>query len=243
MWWERLSYEELLDVPLSRLGLRIEASPLGPRLARLHVELDRAGLRFRPHVWLSTSWFSPDGVPGFAIPFFLAHPRLVRLERRFMGEAEGSSAAWCLRLLRHETGHALDTAHRLHRRRAWRERFGPAGAPYRSSYAPKPHSRRFVRNLDHGYAQSHPIEDFAETFAVWLDSRGWRRAYRGWPALAKLEYVDALVREIAGRPVAVVSRERPGSLRETRLTLRQHYRRKQARQARLRATRRRELLR
>jgi hypothetical protein len=243
MWWERLSDEVLLDVPLSRLGLRLEASPLQPRLLRLYSELDRAGLRFRPHVWLSTSWFSPDGVPGFAVPFFLAHPRLTRLEQRAMGEAEGGTAAWCLKLMRHETGHALDTAYRLHRRAGWRERFGPAGTPYRSSYAPRPPSRRFVQNLDHGYAQSHPLEDFAETFAVWLGSRGWRRAHRGWPALAKLEYVDALMREIAGHPARVGSRERPGALRELRLTLRQYYRRKQARQARLRRTRHRELLR
>jgi hypothetical protein len=243
MWWERLSDEALLDVPLPRLGLRIEASPLRPRLARLHAELDRAGLRFRPHVWLSTSWFSPDGVPGFAAPFFLAHPRLTRLERRLMGEAEGSRADWCLKLMRHEAGHALDTAHGLHRRRAWRERFGPAGMPYRSSYRPKPPSRRFVRNLEHGYAQSHPLEDFAETFAVWLGSRGWRRAYRGWPAFAKLEYVDALMREIAERPARVTSREQPGSLRSVRLTLRQYYRRRLARQAQLRRSRHRELLR
>ena len=41
------------------------------------------------------------------------------------------------------------------------------------------------------YAQKHPDEDWAETFAVWLEGGPWRRRYRDWQvALAKLEYVD-----------------------------------------------------
>jgi hypothetical protein len=228
-WWHAHSDAELLDLRISRLSLRIEGTLLARRLARLQRELDRAGLRFRPSVWLSTDWFSPDGVPGFAIPFFLAHERLTRIERRHMLEAEGGSDDWCMRLLRHETAHALDTAYRLHRRKSWRDHFGRASQPYTATYVPRPGSRRYVHNLDNYYAQSHPIEDFAETFAVWLRSRGrWRSEYRGWPALRKLEYVDALLREIAGRPQQVRSRERPYSLATIDITLREYYRRKQA---------------
>lgn len=214
---------------LARLGLRFESSPLAPRVARLGDELGRAGLRFRPSVWLSTDWFSPHGVSGFAIPFYLAHPRLVRLERRQMLEAEGANEGWCMKLLRHETGHALDTAYRLHRRKRWREHFGRAGAPYRRTYVPEPGSRDYVHHLDHYYAQSHPIEDFAETFAVWLRARGrWRSQYRGWQALSKLEYVDSLMREIADRRPVVRSQERTDSLPTLRMTLRDYYRRKKA---------------
>jgi len=226
-WWAKLSDEDLLDVRLSKLGLRVEGSVLEERVARLGDELERAGVAFRPGVWLSTDWFSPQGVPGFAVPFFLAHPRLTRLERSQMIEAEGSNRGWCMKLLRHETGHALDTAYRLHRRRSWREHFGNAGRPYYRSYVPKPGSKRYVHNLDDYYAQSHPIEDFAETFAVWLRSRGrWRSRYAGWPALRKLEYVDALIGEIAARPPPVRSRERTDSLPRIRMTLREYYRRK-----------------
>lgn len=228
--WAELPEAELLDVRLGELGLRIEGSRLEPRVTQLHSELERAGLRFRPSIWLSTDWFSPHGVPGFAAPFYLAHPRLLNLERRRMFDAEGGTRSWCMKLLRHETGHALDTGYRLHRRKSWRERFGRASAPYTPSYVPKPSSRDYVHNLDDWYAQSHPIEDFAETFAVWLASRGrWRTRYRGWPALRKLEYVDALMQEIRDAPAQVRSRERPDSLPQLRFSLREYYARKQRR--------------
>jgi len=228
--WATLPEQELLDLRACRLGLRLETSPLQPHIERLGSELARAGLRFRPSVWLSTDWFSPHGVPGFAVPFYLAHPRLLRLERSQMLEAEGANAGWCLKLMRHETGHALDTAYRLHRRKRWREHFGRAGEPYHRTYVPEPGSRDYVHNLDHYYAQSHPIEDFAETFAVWLRSRGrWRSQYRDWPmALRKLEYVDELTREVAPRAPLVRSRERTDSLPGLRMTLRDYYRRKKA---------------
>jgi len=228
-WWAALPDSELLEVKLSCLGLRAQESVLEPRIEQLTQELGAAGLGFRPSVWLSTDWFSPHGVPGFAIPFYLAHPRLVRLERKQMIQAEGGTAGWCMKLLRHETGHALDTAYRLHHRKRWREHFGRATTPYRQTYVPRPGSRDFVHNLDHWYAQSHPIEDFAETFAVWLRSRGrWRAQYRGWPALRKLEYVDELMREVASQPPRVRSRERPDSLPTVKMTLRHYYRRKRA---------------
>jgi hypothetical protein len=84
-------------------------------------ELGRQGLRHRPHVWLAEEWFSPDGVPGFAVPFYLAHPRLIKLERKLMLDVEGGSEQECMRILRHEAGHAIDNAYRLHYRRRWRE--------------------------------------------------------------------------------------------------------------------------
>jgi len=227
--WAELPTEELLDLRLCDLRLRIEGTPLEDRVAELYAELERAGLRFRPHVWLSTDWFSPEGVPGLAIPFYLAHPRLARLERRQMLEVEGGTRSWCIKLLRHETGHAIDHAYRLHRRASWREHFGRASTPYRPSYVPDPQSRRYVINLPGFYAQSHPFEDFAETFAVWLrPGARWRTRYAGWPALRKLQYVDAVMAEIADRPPPVRSRERTDALPGLRMTLREYYRRKHA---------------
>jgi hypothetical protein len=224
-----LKDEALLDRRISRLGLRIEGTALAENLASLEHSLERAGLRFRPHVWLSTDWFSPEGVPGFAVPFYLAHPRLIALERRQMLEVEGSSRAACLRLLRHEAGHAIDHAYRLHRRKRWRQRFGAASRPYRASYVPTPGSRRFVHHLDDYYAQSHPFEDFAETFAVWLSHPGrWQREYQGWPALRKLRYVDELMAEIRELPAPVRNRERTDAIGTLRMTLREYYARKQA---------------
>jgi hypothetical protein len=233
--WTDLRDEALLDVRLGDLGLRVAGTWLEARVARLERELARAGLvRFRPYTWLSTGWFTPHGTTGFAIPFFLAHPRLVRLERRMMGDVEGDSEAACMRLLRHEAAHALDHAYRLHRRASWRASFGRFSRPYRARYRPQLGSRRFVRNLPHGYAQSHPGEDWAETFAVWLrPGSRWRADYAGWPALRKLRYVDELMREIAGQAPAVRTRERTDALPELGFTLREYYRRKRARQVRL----------
>lgn len=222
--WEKLPDDELLDVRLCDLGLTIEGTALGSRVERLNEELHRRGFRFRPHVWLAEDWFSPDGVPGIAIPFFLAHPRLMRIERKHMLGVEGGTEDECMRILRHEVGHTIDTAYRLHRRRRWRETFGSFAEPYPETYQPKPYSKSYVLHLDLWYAQSHPAEDFAETFAVWLKPRSrWRAAYAGWPALKKLEYVDELMNEIVDRVPTVRSRRHVDSIRTVRKTLREYY--------------------
>ena len=222
--WAKLADEELLDLRLCDLGLRIEGSPVERPLARLYRELERRGLDFRPHYWIAQEWFSPDGVPGIAIPFYLLHPRLKRLERRFMGEVEGGNVGSLMRILRHEAGHAVDTAYRLRRRKAWRETFGPASRRYPRHYRPRPGSRRFVQHLDGWYAQSHPTEDFAETFAVWLKpGSAWRREYAGWPALRKLEYVAEAMEGLRGHRPLVRARHHVEPIRISRRTLREHY--------------------
>jgi hypothetical protein len=147
-----------------------------------------------------------------------------------MLEVEGGTKAWCLQLLRHEAGHAIECAYRLGRRARWRKVFGSVTRPYPEFYSPKPFSRSYVHHLDWWYAQSHPCEDFAETFAVWLrPGSQWRRRYQGWPALRKLQYVDELMKEIGPHapPVRTRAQVEPAS-RDGR-TLREHYRDKQRR--------------
>jgi len=224
LWWAELGDEELLDLRFADLGLKLDASPVAPALARLDRELAHRGFVFRPRFWFAEEWFCPDGIPGIAIPFYLGQPRLARLERRMMHEVEGGNARWLARILRHETGHALDNAYRLRRRRRWRESFGPASRPYPQTYTPRFTSRHYVLHLGYWYAQSHPTEDFAETFAVWLPPRSaWRRDYAGWPALRKLQYVDELMAEIRARPAPVRSRRVVEALGSNRRTLREHY--------------------
>jgi hypothetical protein len=228
--WETLSDDQLLSLRFRDLRLRIEDTELAQAIERLYRELATRGIRFKPHCWLAQEWFSPDGIPGIAIPFYLAHRRLMSIERRFMREVEGGNRNWLMRILRHEAGHAIDTAYRLRRRRQWREVFGPASLPYPDTYRPRPGSRRFVQHLGAWYAQAHPTEDFAETFAVWLKpNSAWRREYRGWPAFAKLEYIDALAREIGDARPAVTDRTRIEDIADENRTLRQHYERKLAR--------------
>lgn len=224
-----LSDKELLGLRMCDLGLVIEGTVLEERIHQLYEELEARDIRLRPHVWISDDWFSPDGVPGIAVPFYLAHPRLMGLERKQMLEVEGGTREWCMRILRHEAGHAIDTAYRLRRTRRWREVFGKASLPYPKYYKPKPNSRSFVLHLNTWYAQSHPTEDFAETFAVWLKPRSrWRSDYQGWPAIKKLKYVDDLIREIGREKPTVVSRARVGSLPTVRKTLAEHYQEKRA---------------
>jgi len=226
--WARREDQRLLDMRLCDLGLGMDRPWLARRIDQLRRELAGRGFRFRPRLWLSDEWFTPKEAPGIAVPFYLAHQRLVRLERTMMLEAEGESASECMRILRHEAGHAIQFAYRLHRRRRWRELFGSASTPYPDTYQPRPYSRRYVLHIDNHYAQAHPDEDFAETFAVWLTpGSNWRRRYAGWPALEKLEYVDDLMAEIGPAPPVVPSRRVVDPLKSIRMTLREHYQRRQ----------------
>ncbi len=225
--WASLPDDRLLEVRMCDLGLAIEGTDLDARIATINSELDARGLTFRPRYWLSDEWFTPDGVPGVAIPFYLAHPRLAKLELAQMLEVEGGDEVSCLRILRHEVGHALDNAYALRRRPTRRRLFGNPGVEYPEYYTPKPYSKSFVQHLDHWYAQSHPDEDFAETFAVWLDPAShWSTHYAGWPAHRKLEYIDRLMRELARRRPTVKSTRVVDPLTRLKKTLGEHYRQK-----------------
>ncbi len=224
--WTSLSDEELLDLRMADLPIAIEGSALAERIEQLRGELTDRNLTFPLRFYLSDEWFTPDGSSAIAIPFYLAHPRLEKLEEAQMLEVEGGEHEWCMRILRHETGHAVDNAYRLRLRRHRRAVFGSSAKPYPEFYTPRPYSKSFVLHLDAWYAQSHPDEDFAETFAVWLTpGSDWRSRYAGWRALAKLDYMDRLMGSLSGR-TAVERLEEVDALRNLRNTLRQHYRKK-----------------
>jgi hypothetical protein len=222
--WETWDDERLLATRLCDLDLRVRGSHLEPLVEQVRREIRERGLLFRPHFWLSNEWFTPDGVPGVAIPFYLAHPRLARLEQSQMLEVEGGTPDWCLRILRHEIGHAIENAYRLRRLKRRIQLFGRSSQAYPEDYAPRPYSKSFVTHLGQGYAQSHPDEDFAETFAVWLTpGSNWSERYRGWKALRKLAYVDELMRGLAGKTPRVTGRREVEPLRSLVLTLGEHY--------------------
>src|SRR5204862_3134775 len=122
--WHSLKDEELLALRICDLGVRIEGSELEPRIGQFNSELAARGVSFRPDCYLGDEWFSPEGVPAIAIPFYLAHPRLKTLELHQTLEVEGGTPEWCQMLLRHECGHSMDHAHRFSSRADWREVFG-----------------------------------------------------------------------------------------------------------------------
>jgi hypothetical protein len=199
--WETVRFE-LLNTKIADLHLQIDGSPVERYIKRLHREIEAKSLRFKPDVYLTDGWGCPDRSPVIGIPFYLTDPRLARLEEEQTGEIEDGRGI--MMFLRHEAGHAVNYAYRLWKRPDWAETFGPFTRPYRDVFRPDRQSRHFVRHINaypygRTYAQKHPDEDFAETFAVWLTPRAdWRRRYRYWPALRKLQYIDALMKEIRG---------------------------------------------
>lgn len=199
--WVQLSDEELLEKKISQLQLKIEGAELDPLVRQLYDELSRKGLAFHPPCHIGDEWFVPVGIPAIFIPFFLVHERLRKLERKIILEVEGETPEWFMMLMRHEAAHAYSYAYQLYRKKKWQQTFGLASTEETEFYRPRPYSRSYVVHLDDWYAQSHPDEDFAETFAVWLTpGLDWRQKYRGWKALQKLEYVDELMKSLAGKP-------------------------------------------
>ena len=226
--WAKYSDRRLLDMKISELGIDFQQTSMVNFRDQLHYELKQLGLVFKPHCWFSDDWFSPDQVPGIAIPFYMAHRRLMRLERNQMLEVEGGTKEWCMRIMRHEAGHAIDTAFGLHRKRNYKATFGSYSAPYPETYVPKPRSKKFVLHLEPWYAQSHPAEDFAETFAVWMTPNSrWQKNYQGWPALKKLKFVDGVMEQIRGQKPKVVSRAKIDPVHRIDVTLREHYQQRQ----------------
>ena len=225
--WASWPDERLLKLRLKDLKLTLRGTWLADACAISTTSWRRRGSKVRPHAWLSSEWFSPSDTPGIAVPFYLAHPRLMRLERKMIIDVEGGTHAECMRILRHEAGHVMQHSYALHRHRRWQRLFGRSSTRYPSYYRPDPASRNFVQHLRLWYAQSHPDEDFAETFAVWLTPRSnWRKRYEGWPALKKLQYVDELMAEIAKQKPVLTRRTEVDPLRTLRITLGEHYQKK-----------------
>ena len=220
--WER-ERRSLLDKRISELGLTIRGSLVEKYVERLYAELDAKGLRFHPPVYLSDEWGCPDGTPLIGVPFYLADQRLARIEEELAVEVESETDV--MRFMRHEAGHAFNYAYRLYDLADWHRIFGPYSRPYRDRFRANPFSRNYVRHILGWYAQKHPDEDFAETFAVWLTpGRDWQAEYAGWPALAKIEYVDRVMRDIGDEmPEAPEPADDDLPVESMQYTLAEHY--------------------
>jgi hypothetical protein len=222
-----LSDDELLQTRICDLNLKISGTELESRIQIFYAELAAKGISFKPLCYLGDEWFCPEGCATIAIPFYLAHPRLKKLEEKMMMEVEGGTETWCMSLLRHEMGHVLNHAYLLEKERRWQKLFGPPSLEYSESFRARPYSKRFVRHLGGWYAQSHPEEDFAETVAIWLTpDLDWKNQYRDWKALDKLEYVDDTMRKLAGKPPLVFAKTRMSEASRLRSRLALYYKRR-----------------
>jgi hypothetical protein len=214
-------------VPLRDLGLKVGGTPLEAVLDAFLDELRQRGLtRLEPRFYLSTEWGVPFGTVSIAIPFYLARADLTELHAAHGGFVEGTDAADVLRYLRHEMGHVYNYAYKLYEEPGWIQRFGDLNRPYEEEYRPEPFSPDYVRHLPGWYAQKHPDEDWAETFAVWLTpGLDWRRAYAVAPvALAKLQFCDRTMARLRDTPPLVVAEERDEDVGALSYSLEQFYR-------------------
>lgn len=222
--WTKLKDEEILSWRICDLNLTIKGTELEALTKQLYAELRNKDQKFLPACYLADEWFVEEGKSAIAIAFYLAHPRLKRIEKKFMLDIEGGTKSECMQLLRHECGHSYMYAYKLNRRKDFKEIFGSSDEEYKDTYRPKPYSKSYVRHLGSWYAQSHPDEDFAETFAVWLTPRAnWRLRYKGWKALSKLEYIDNLMKEISELPPPKTSSRRYLSVDRLSRKLTNHY--------------------
>ncbi len=223
---DRFRAGDLSSRPIRDLGLTIEGTPLEPVVAAFQQELERLGiLRLRPDFYLSTDWGVNFGTLAIGIPFYLARPELTAMHAERIGYLEGGKRSELLRFLRHEMGHVVNYAYKLYEQAEWTKLFGSIALPYEEDYRSEPFSRRFVHHLPGWYAQMHPDEDWAETFAVWMTpGYDWRAAYADSPdALAKLEYCDRTMCDLNTRDPDVTATERDEDVSELTTSLEQIY--------------------
>ncbi|MFH0899519.1 MAG: putative zinc-binding metallopeptidase [Pseudomonadota bacterium] len=218
-----LQSKDLWGQRVDQLGLCLERSPIWPLIEQLYAELAGAGIDLRPRCFIASEWGCPDGLPIVGIPFFLVDSRFYEYEEEHADDLEDASRI--LMGLRHEAGHALNYAYLLHKEPEWTAVFGDFAGDYRDDYLPVPFCPDFVRHLPGWYAQKHPDEDFAETFAVWLTpGSNWRERYAGTGALRKLEYVDRMMAQIGKLPPIVDPASIEPDESEIQVTLSDFYR-------------------
>lgn len=224
-----LTDAEILKLRFKNISLSIAGSDIESLIEQLNSELEAKGLFFRPQFFLGDEWFSPEGMNAISIPFYLANNRLKNLEKTLMLEVEGGDPDWFMKLLRHEAGHCFDHCYKFSKRKKWSQVFGSPNVEYQpDTYRPQPYSKSYVKHLDRWYAQAHPDEDFAETFAVWLNPNcDWKKEYAKWPvALAKLNYMDQLARESIKLKINAEKGRPPSAVAHLTSTLEKHYSRK-----------------
>lgn len=225
--WAQLSDEELLEERFCDLQLTIAGSELESRINQLYQELSAKGLLFHPLCYVADEWFVPEGDTVIGVPFYLTHPRLKKLEQKMMLEVEGESPEECMKILRHEVGHAIYYAFKLSKNKPLRKIFQHDAKNGEKYFRPKPYSRSYVLHIDNWYAQTEPDEDFAETFAVWLTPNfDWQKYYEGWKALEKLKFMDLLMNSLKEKRPPHITQDRPFATSRMRLKLKTFYQRK-----------------
>lgn len=215
--------EQLLQARIKDLRLHLAGTRLEKLIHQLYEELEAKGISHRPECYLSDQWGCPSGVPVIGIPFYLADQTLLQIEDALGAGAENERDI--MMYLRHEAGHAFNYAYKLYDTDEWKKQFGDFGKPYLETYKPQPFSRKYVVHLSGWYAQKHPDEDFAETFAVFLTpGSDWAERYKGWGAIKKLQFMQDVVTKVGRTDAPVTLTDRDMDVGEMEETVLDHYR-------------------
>ncbi len=216
---EKLRY---LDVPICELQPKINGT-LSKLIKQVESEVSRKHIRFRPEYYFGTGWGCVDKSISIEIPFWFQNEALMGIEDEMAYDGVEDESE--IRMgLRHEFGHAINYAYKLYLEPEWRRLFGNFDRKYNDNYRFNPWSKRHVKHLPDYYAQKHPDEDWAETFAVWLTpGSNWRRVYAKTPALEKLLYVERKVKDIARKAPVNIRSKRDVPIEKVRMTIREFY--------------------
>ncbi len=215
---------EVLAQKISELPLKIEGTILEEKIQKLYDEMEAKGLVYKPGCYLSDEWGCPDGIPIIGIPFYLVDKNLSRIEEEYTENLEKEEEL--ILYLRHEAGHAFNYAYNLYQTEEWHSVFGPFSRPYIDDYKPNPLSKKYVKHMQGWYAQKHPDEDFAETFAVWLTpGLNWKKQYEGWDAVKKLEYIDRIAKDVGQQQPKLGELDQDRPVSELKVTILEYYER------------------
>ena len=222
--FEFIPEDILLKLKISDLPLNIKKSYVYPYILQVIEELKNHKINFKMNMWFADEWFVADDTVGMGVPFYMLDLKLIKMEKKHVGFVDGETKQECLNIIRHEIGHVLDNAFKIRQREDFKKIFGDAAKKYPKSYDYKKYSKKFVRNIKDGYAQGHPVEDFAETFAVWLDPNScWKSKYKLWPAYKKLLYVDKLIKGFKNKKQVVFKKESFDLAADSKITLKKYY--------------------
>lgn len=197
-WVKELSFQKVLTQKIGEMELR-PSDALRACLIQLRRELKNKNISYFPHFYFGEEpWGCIDGTGSIEIPFYLANQQLRNIGEKYYFSYTDEEI---MMHLRHEVGHAINYAYKLWKMPEWKKQFGNMKKRYTELYHYNPYSKDYVLCLHFvghpHYAQKHPDEDFAETFAVWVNPAShWKTRYRRWPgALKKLQFLDYLFRK------------------------------------------------
>ena len=192
------SKTELLSTPVCDLGLRLPGTPLRSYVERALAETRECGVAIEPFFYLSDGYGCVQGTGNIGLGFWDATDLLRDVHHDARGYTRDEMDL--VLLLKHEIGHAFCYSHKLFQLPQFREVFGIRGNffatyPDHDRYLYDPYSLDHVNPDNDHYAQKHPDDDFAETFATYVDrTQAWRERYGNRSgALRKIGFVAELI--------------------------------------------------